>query len=149
MGQIAVGQGEGSLRTLLGSCIGLVLYDRRLKLGGLAHIVLPKTDEVPELPGKFANTAVPAVIQQLEKILENSQRLKLSAKIAGGANMFGSNGIITIGEQNIQAIETILSEQRIPIVARHLGGEQGRRLALDLSTGLVTVEIVGMGTITL
>ena len=41
MGEIAVATSEGVLRTLLGSCIGLVLYDRRARAGGLAHIVLP------------------------------------------------------------------------------------------------------------
>ena len=148
MGQIAVGQGEGILRSLLGSCIGLVLYDRRLKVGGLAHIVLPKANGVPELPGKFADTAVPALIRHLQNLVA-AEKLKLSAKIAGAANMFGTNGVLTIGEQNIKAIEQILSEQRIPIIARHLGGEQGRRLALNLATGIVTVEIVGLSTIML
>ena len=67
------------------------------------------------------------------------------AKLAGGANMFNSSGSsATIGEQNIQAVEKHLEEQRIPIVARHLGGEQGRRMLLDSATGLVTVEIAGL-----
>ena len=41
MAEIGVMQQQGSMRTLLGSCIGIALYDRKLKLLGLAHIVLP------------------------------------------------------------------------------------------------------------
>ena len=41
MGEISVARNDGTLRTLLGSCLGVALYDRRLKLGGLAHVVLP------------------------------------------------------------------------------------------------------------
>lgn len=148
MGQIAVAQGDAALRTLLGSCIGLVLYDRRLKLGGLAHIVLPKSTGKPELPGKFADTAVPALIEQLQR-KAGEEKLKLTAKIAGGANMFNQTSGSTVGELNIQAIEQILAEQRIPVIGRHLGGEQGRRLGFDLATGSVVIEIVGAEAIQL
>ena len=148
MGQLAVGQATGGLRTLLGSCIGLCLYDRKLKLGGLAHIVLPKGDPNPNLPGKFADSAVPLLLQRLQA-LAGREPLKLVAKIAGGANMFGTNGVATVGEQNIAAIESILHERRIIIVGRHLGGEQGRRMALDLATGQVAIEVVGAETVTL
>ena len=43
MGEMQVGGNGDTLRTLLGSCIGLALYDRRRKIGGLAHIVLPES----------------------------------------------------------------------------------------------------------
>ena len=67
MGALAVAQDNGVLRTLLGSCVGLVLYERRLKIGGLAHIVLPKAPAGRcDTPGKFVDTAVPALIRKME-----------------------------------------------------------------------------------
>ncbi len=46
----------------LGSCIGLALIDRRAGVCGLAHVVLPHGDGAPgDTPGKWANTAVPAL----------------------------------------------------------------------------------------
>jgi len=82
MGALGVAQGDQVLRTLLGSCLGLALYDRRLKLGGLAHIVLPKAPAGPcELPGKFVDTAVPALIRKMEALADGTA-LKLWAKIA-------------------------------------------------------------------
>ena len=41
MGEMAVAINDGVLRTLLGSCIGLALYDQNRRVGGLAHVVLP------------------------------------------------------------------------------------------------------------
>ena len=132
------------LRTLLGSCLGVALYDRRLKLGGLAHVVLPYSPGQIELPGKYADTAIPELLRQMQ-LLSRGEPLRPVAKLAGGANMFNSYGsLATIGEQNITAVERQLEERGIPVVARHVGGEQGRRMLLDSLSGLVTVEIAGL-----
>ena len=149
MGQFAVAQAQGILRTLLGSCLGLALYDRRLKIAALGHIVLPKSNGSDHLPGKFADTAIPAMIQSMQALLP-VERLRLSAKIAGGANMFTTGELRnSIGAQNLDAVERILDELRIPVIGRNCGGEQGRRMALDVATGMVTVEMVGAATLTI
>ena len=144
MGELAVCQKGECLRTLLGSCLGVALYDRRLKLGGLAHVVLPYSPGQVELPGKYADTAIPELLRQMQ-LLSRGEPVHPVAKLAGGANMFNSSGPLgTIGEQNLTAVERQLEERRIPVVARHVGGEQGRRMLLDSATGLVTVEIAGL-----
>jgi chemotaxis protein CheD len=149
MGEIAVARTSGVLRTLLGSCLGLALYDRRFKVAGLGHIVLPTSLGRTATPGKFADTAVPAMIRQMQELVVE-ERLKLHARIAGGANMFiNADSSNTIGVQNVQAVERLLDELRIPIIGRHCGGEQGRRMMLDAATGIVTIDIVGAETTTL
>ena len=95
MGEMCVaGQGD-SLRTLLGSCVGLALHDRRRKIGGLAHIVVPDSRGKVDRPGKFVDTAIPALIEQMEQLA--GQSLTLSAKFAGGANMFSTTVTAGIG----------------------------------------------------
>ena len=54
----------------LGSCVGVVLYDRTARLGGLAHIVLPKAHGTVDHPGKYADTAIPALIAEFDRGLE-------------------------------------------------------------------------------
>jgi chemotaxis protein CheD len=143
MGELAVLRTSGVLRTLLGSCLGLALYDRRLKAAALGHIVLPASQGRNGPPGKFADTAVPMMIQCLQE-LAPGERLKLQAKIAGGANMFAAaDARNSIGVQNVAAVERILDALHIPIAGRHCGGEQGRRMMLDAATGLVTIDVVG------
>jgi len=147
MGGLAVTMGEGVLRTLLGSCIGLALYDRRRKVGGLAHVVLPQSRGQNEPPGKFMDTAIPALLREMEAL--GGGTLEAKARIAGGANMFATSVTNTVGQQNIEACERLLREFGLPIVGRDCGGEKGRRMMLDVTTGAVTIEVVGADPIRL
>jgi chemotaxis protein CheD len=141
MGEMrAAGEGE-VFRTLLGSCIGIALYDRQRKVGGLAHIVLPESNGKTDRLGKFADTAIPALIEQMEQL--NREELKLTARIAGGASMFATTRVNRIGDQNTAACVGTLRGLRIPILDQHCGGQQGRRMTFDTSTGSVVIEIVG------
>ncbi len=88
IGQWAVAAAPAKIRTLLGSCVGVVLYDRAAKLGGLAHIVLPSARGAVDHPGKYADTAIPAMIADFERRLGGKARSRLTAKLVGGASMF-------------------------------------------------------------
>jgi len=61
----------------------------------------------------------------------------------------GNDSGNTIGVQNVDAVERILEELRIPIIGRHCGGGQGRKMLLDAATGMVTIDIVGAATMTI
>ena len=141
IGELDVLQGTGRLKTLLGSCIGLVLHDRKKCVGGLAHIVLPSSTGGLASPGKYADTAIPELIRLIERA--GGKPGHLTAKLAGGANMFGSAGANGIGSLNLAMVERLLQEAGIPVLGRHCGGLQGRRMSYDVQSGSVTVEIVG------
>ncbi|TWU33309.1 chemotaxis protein CheD [Novipirellula artificiosorum] len=148
MGEMHVDVDGGTLRTLLGSCVGLALYDRRRKVGGLAHIVLPDSREKnTDRPGKFVDLAVPALIEQMEKAV--GEKLRLTAKIAGGASMFATSTAGNIGQQNVESCRQMLSDLRIPVLASHCGGEKGRRMSFYTENGNVVIEIVGQEPIEL
>ncbi len=147
MGQIAVAKAPAFLCSVLGSCVGLALYHPRLKFGAYAHIVLPKASGRGALPGKFADTAVPHMLAELSK--EGVPRQGLVAKIAGGACMFGVSGPLQIGDTNIEAVQSLLAKENIRIVAKEVGGQKGRRVTLDCSTGELLVEIAGKAKTTL
>lgn len=144
MGKWAVAPAPALIRTLLGSCVGVVLYDRVAKIGGVAHVVLPDSRGDTSLPGKYADTAIPGMIADLERLLGRKTQGRLVAKIAGGASMFHSTTpTLNIGKQNNEAVERILAALGIPILARELGGEAGRRLTLDTRSGAVSVRVPG------
>lgn len=147
MGEMRVDGDGNPLHTLLGSCVGLALFDRRQQIGGLAHIVLPSSRGQTDRLGKYVDTAVPALIEQMEQLAD--QELKLTAKMAGGASMFSTGAAANIGLQNVAACEQLLRELRIPILARDCGGGQGRRLTFDTGNGNVVIEIVGQDPIEL
>lgn len=142
MGEIAVARDGGVFRTVLGSCVGLVLHDRRRRIGGLAHVVLPDSHGRGQPAGKYADTAVPEMLRQL-RALADGEPLRLTARLAGGAKMLPFQMGPTIGDHNVQAIERLLAAEGIVIVARCCGGERGRRMRLDVASGSVTIETVG------
>ncbi len=147
MGEMSVASEGELLRALLGSCVGLALYDRQQKIGGLAHIVLPEARGKTDQPGKFADTAIPELIQQMSELA--GQPLRLSAKLVGGASMFSHSAAASIGDQNVEACRQQLNQLRVPVVAQHCGGKQGRKISLDTASGLVRIEIVGQDSIEL
>lgn len=139
MGEMSVAANGETLLTLLGSCIGVALFDRRRHVGGLAHVMLPKSQGDTEVPGKFVNTAVPKLIEEMHAVA--GTELNLIAKLAGGASMFATTIPARIGIQNIEACEGLLRQIGIPIVARHCGGETSRRMYFDTTGGKVVIEI--------
>lgn len=126
----------------LGSCVGIALYDRRTKIAGLAHIMLPYSTHFRDTTNKkkFADTCIPLMISEMEKMGANKRNM--TAKIAGGANMFSMSGE-TIGLKNAQAVEEVLGSLGIKIEAKDCGGNAGRTVRLDGETGNVYVRKIG------
>ncbi len=143
MGRWAVASAPTLIRTLLGSCAGVVLYDRQARLGGVAHIVLPDSRGATDHPGKYADTAIPALIDDMERAAGRKLRARITAKLFGGASMFQGGASIDIGRSNQVAVEQILAGLGVAVVARDMGGEAGRRLTFSTATGIVAVRIPG------
>lgn len=140
MGQIAVGTKDDRLTAVLGSCVGVVLFHPRLSAAALAHVVLPASNGRDGAPGKFADTAITAMITELARLGIN--RAGLAAKLTGGACMFGAGGPMQIGDANITATREALAAAGIPIVAQDVGGRVGRRITVTCGDGRVTIECV-------
>ena len=146
MAQVALLERGDLAKAVLGSCIGLVLYHPGKRAAAVAHIVLPRGENRPGPPGKFADTAIPYMVAQL--LERGAARAGLIAKLAGGANMFGSGGPIQIGRENQAAVKEILKELRISIAGEHLAGTKGRRITFDSLTGELQVDVAGEPSIT-
>lgn len=126
----------------LGSCVGVAVYDSRLKTGGLAHVMLPSSrlHSAAVHPGKYADTALEAVVGEMEKA--GCRRQSLAAKIVGGANMFSgvAQNPVPIGLRNVSAVREKLREMGIPIVGEEVGGTHGRTILFHLETGRVEIR---------
>jgi chemotaxis protein CheD len=145
MGQIVMVSGEELARAVLGSCVGVSMYDASEKLGALAHIVLPASEGRPGSPGKFVDTAIPWMIEALQK--RGAIRRRLVAKLTGGSRMFATQGPFMIGENNAEAARKLLKQLKISLACEHVGGSHGRRATLDGATGMLTLEVVGESTV--
>lgn len=146
MADLNVGISPDKLTTLgLGSCVGLVLYDSKNKIGGMAHIMLPNSSINKDISNKakFADTAFQELLRLL--LSRGANRQKLIAKLAGGANMFTSSAhddIIKVGQRNVYMCRRLLNEHSIPITAEDTGGNYGRTIEFCCETSLLKIRTV-------
>jgi chemotaxis protein CheD len=145
MGEYAVSAvaGEVLVSLGLGSCIGLVLLDRRAAVAGLAHVVLPAAIGTDRgAPGKFADTAVDALVAAMEPL--GARQTRLEAVLVGGASMFATASAgLDVGQRNDAAVRAELAKQRIPVAAADTGGKRGRTVRVVLASGRVTSRAAG------
>lgn len=141
----AVLRDEGLLITVgLGSCVGIALYDPVIRVAGLAHILLADSAMFKNQsnPAKFADTAIPLLVEQMAAFGAKQNRLK--AKIAGGSQLFSfEKSVISVGEKNIHSVRNVLGYMRIPILGQDVGGSVGRTMKVCVADGKVLVSTVG------
>jgi chemotaxis protein CheD len=147
---LAVKKERGVIVTVgLGSCIGIALYDPLSRIGGLSHILLPDSNQFKKSKdainvAKFADTAIPHLIQTMGRV--GASKNRLHAKIAGGSQLFSfEKATISVGEKNIGAVIKTLKEVGIPILKEDVGGNYGRTMRLFVDTGKVMISTVGKG----
>jgi chemotaxis protein CheD len=129
-----------SLKTILGSCVGVILRDPDRHVSGLAHIMLPERRRDDVSAGKYADSAIPALLDKM--VASGGRRGSLQAMLIGGAQMFpmGNRKIAAIGDLNIEAARRVLKESNIPIIYEETGGLAGRAVLFDNVTGKVSVK---------
>ena len=128
----------------LGSCIGICLYDQKIKLAALVHIMLPLNMETGRKnPLKYADTGIRETLRMMEA--KGASRSRITAKIAGGAKMFDVNGgsMGNIGQRNIESVHMNLKKEGIQLLREDVGGSVARTLLFDPATGLGCVRSYG------
>jgi len=129
----------------LGSCIGVCMYDKKIGIGGMAHIMLPEDNGAEaKVPAKFADTGIPKLLEAL--LEKGAKKFRLEVKLAGGAKMFslpGDNHKFDIGSRNFEAVKITLKSLGLHITASEVGGTCGRTVFLYPRTGKVLVKIIG------
>lgn len=131
----------------LGSCIGICIHDPYLKVGGMAHIMLPTANgSLGGNPAKYADTALELLLNEISKMGAITSRLR--AKIAGGAQMFSFPGkppVLKIGDRNAEAVEMELKKHRIPLLVTDVGGSFGRTIHFDVGSGELRIRTINHG----
>lgn len=142
------GAGDQLVTVGLGSCIAIVLHDAQVRVGGMAHVLLPS----PALSrndgnqAKSPHTAVPRLLDLMTA--RGASPRRITARLAGGASMFAAlapPGTIQMGERNVVASRQVLHSHGIPLVAESVGGDYGRTIRLDVSGGTLEVRSVAHG----
>lgn len=130
----------------LGSCVGVALYDKSTKISGLVHVMLPDSTQVRQNQNKakFADTGIDLLIDMMKA--EGANINGLTAKIAGGAQMFafsGNSDMLRVGERNAEAVKKKLAALNIRILAEDTGLNYGRTVEFYPETGDFLIKAVG------
>jgi len=134
------------LRTILGSCVGVCLYDPELTVGGMCHIMLPTYRDGSVSFKKYADSAIPLLLEDME--VRGGNRSRFTAKIIGGAKMFNVSEKSIMGEignNNIGKVREVLKSLNIAIIAEDTGGNYGRTIDFYLETGEVKIKAMYRG----
>ncbi len=130
----------------LGSCVGIVLYDATKKLCGMVHVMLPDSTQIRnnQNAAKFADTGIEVLLDKLLQLGAN--RRCITAKIAGGAQMFAfstNNDMLRVGERNVEATKRKLAQLGIPVLAEDTGSTYGRTIEFYPENGNLLIKAVG------
>ena len=149
-GLAAARDGDALVTHALGSCVGICLYEKNLKLGAMAHAFLPdsgmmsRTSEPADEGGRYVDTAVRNLLAAMEAC--GAERKNITARLYGGARMFpmGHTSFVgdacDIGSRNCEAAREALAACGIHIAEEDLGGTSARTIVFRTDDGSVSVN---------
>jgi chemotaxis protein CheD len=139
-GEYFVADAGYQLRTMLGSCVSITLWEPVSRIGAMSHFLLPARGAhggpVQELDGRYGDEALELMRRDLAR---TGVRLsQCQAKIFGGGNMFPGQARterMHVGRKNGEAARKMLLHHGIPIVSESLFGVGHRQIIFDVSNG--------------
>jgi chemotaxis protein CheD len=127
----------------LGSCIAVIIFDPRARVGGMLHFMLPESSLDPEKarknPYMFADTGITHLFKN--SYLMGAKKEHMVVKTVGGAQILDPNGVFNIGKRNYLAMRKIFWKNNVAISAEHVGGDVNRTVRLEMDSGKVIVKV--------
>lgn len=125
------------IRTILGSCVAICLWDNRRRMGGMNHFLLPASSQSHPASSRYADVATRTLLDALQAL--GCRLPHLEAKIFGGASMFQKPDRrgISLGAKNVVAALELMKNAGIPVVTQETGGARGRKIMLNTDDGIV------------
>jgi len=156
IGEVYITQKPTVIWTILGSCISVVFYNKRLQTGGICHAQLPEkrrhfescmktcpvkcSEKVADSKRfKFVTCSVQYMLEQFNQY--GIQNREIEVKLFGGANVFITNGTAkTVGSQNLEAAMNFIQKHDLNLVSKHIGGKTGITIYFHSHTGKVFLK---------
>lgn len=145
-GEFYFGDRETRIRTMLGSCVTITLWQPKLQIGGMCHYLLAenrRSERGKALDGRYADGAMMMFMRELEK--SQTQPQDYEAKMFGGGDQFpGRRSAIDlrVSDNNVQAGKALLKSHGFNLKAEHSGGTGHRNVIFDCWSGHVWMQHV-------
>lgn len=141
IGEYYVTQSPIFIGTVLGSCVGVCLFEQENRIGGLNHILLPGNPDFDYYndSARYGINAMELLINAIMKM--GGKKQNIIAKAFGGACVTSSfsceNGP---GQKNIEFVRRFLKDEKIKLVSYDFGGYDIRKIFLNSNNGDVFLK---------
>jgi len=139
-----VGVEPSRVVTVLGSCVSVTLYNKRLRAGAICHGALARCrlhhDCTPKCEYRFRymDCAIEYMLRRFHRLGISNKEIEV--KLFGGADTFGSNRDNAVGAMNIRVSLEIIERQKLRVAAADVGDSFGRKLIFFTHTGVVYIK---------
>ncbi|HOJ63779.1 MAG TPA: chemotaxis protein CheD [Spirochaetota bacterium] len=128
------------LQTVLGSCVSVVLYDKKRKNAGMNHIVLPGVIMKDKHNDFFEKKDLRYGIFSLEKLIYDIQNLgslkkDLTARIYGASYLSKINLSLPIQKENVEFVKAFLNMSKIEIIDEFTLQKEALKVIFNTETG--------------
>ena len=143
-GELYVGEGPTKVITVLGSCVSVTLFSRRLRLGAICHGTLPhcrkvnKCREMCDDAFKYVDCSLRYMIARFRR--SGCSDNEIEVKLFGGADTLSSRKENTIGSMNVKMALDIISQEHLRVIAADVGDSFGRKIIFLTHTGDVYLK---------
>ncbi|MBD3166204.1 hypothetical protein GF324_06380 [bacterium] len=135
-GYIFVSSDPVMVKTILGSCVSLVLYDPVSGLGGINHYVHPRLSGDDPRTAMYAGPSIHELFRLFA--LHGGVTVRSRLHLYGGARHDSMDG--HIGGANIEIARREIAKRSLNIYHEDVGGRRGRRVFFNLADGSVIIE---------
>ncbi len=135
-GHIFFSKMGANVRTVVGDCVVVCIWDEQLKYGGITHFLYPATRNPREATAKYGNVATSELLRIMLKA--GCKCESLAAQIVGGAFLKDGAGD-GVGEQNVAVARNVLARKTVSILSEDVGGTMGRKVVFNTGTGELAV----------
>ncbi len=129
-GEFAVGNDieQIAFKTLLGSCVAIMFYDKVTKIKAMNHFLLPTSNNSND-DMKYGLYSVEAMLNEMYKLGCNKNNMY--AKISGGADIMQLNvSSESIGHRNVEFAKDFCKAEGFKLMSEHTRGQHGRLILL-------------------
>lgn len=139
-GDVALGQAGDTLKTLLGSCVSVILTDARRTVGAMCHIVhAGRPNAANQHNTAYASVAMAEMTRRLFAV--GFAPRACQAYVVGGGNMFPA--LVThhhVGLNNVDWVMGYLAHHKIAVLKEDWGGTGYRKVSWTVGPGEPRVE---------
>lgn len=133
------------IHTLLGSCVGVSFWSRRMGIGALCHAMLPRCPEDllrdvrPEVGYRYVDFAIRDLARKFDAL--GAHRSEVQIKLFGGADVLLAGTEVsaraTVGSLNCDTALEVLHTEGFQIAASSLRGKSGLNIHFNTGNGEV------------